>query len=480
MDTLTDVTINPAAPPAARVVALAAGNALADALTALHPALTPTDFRADAGELLPVIDGDRRLYLLGLGSNPTPPDVLAAFRNLAHRHADRWPAALALDLRTPPAGIGGAGYTDAALNGFLLGGYRMGRYKTDAPTPTPPALAVLTDAGQEVVRRARATAHVQQRVLDLVNAPGNQLTPTLLAHWAVDSGRAHGYQVQVFDQSQLETLGAGALLAVGKGSAEPPALIVAGYRPPNARGPHVVLVGKGITFDTGGISIKPSANLHYMKCDMGGAAAVLGAIELAARLQLPVAMSVVVPAAENGVDGLALKPGDVIDSLSGKRIEVIDTDAEGRLVLADGLAYAVRELAPDVLIDVATLTGSCVAALGYHAGGLFTNNDALANQLLAAGQATGERLWRLPLWDVYKEDIHSDVADVRNFSGKPVAGAITAGKFLEVFTDHHPHWAHLDVAGVAFGDSAFAKMKSATAWGVRLLTTFVERAATGH
>jgi len=207
---------------------------------------------------------------------------------------------------------------------------------------------------------------------------------------------------------------------------------------------------------------------------MGGAAAVLGALEAAAELRLPIHLTGVILAAENSVDALALRPSDVIGSYSGKTIEIIDTDAEGRLILADGLTYAVRNHQPDVVIDLATLTGSVVRTLGYHAAGIFSNNDTLSKQLCEAGDSVGERLWPLPLWDVYKEDIKSDIADLRNFSGKQVAGAISAAKFLEVFVEEHPAWAHLDIAGVAFNDSEFTSQKSATAYGVRLLLAYLE------
>lgn len=214
--------------------------------------------------------------------------------------------------------------------------------------------------------------------------------------------------------------------------------------------------------------------MHYMKSDMGGAAAVLGTIELAAKLQLPVHLVGIIPSTENSIDGLAIKPGDVIGSYSGKTIEVIDTDAEGRLILADGLSYANQNFALDTIIDLATLTGSCVATLGYSAAGLFTNNETLAQSLYQSGLQTGEKLWRLPLWDDYKDELKSDVADVKNYHGKPVAGAIVAAKFLEVFTENHANWAHLDIAGTAFGDSEFGTMKSATAYGVRLLVNWLK------
>jgi leucyl aminopeptidase len=196
-------------------------------------------------------------------------------------------------------------------------------------------------------------------------------------------------------------------------------------------------------------------------------------MEMAAKLKLPVHLIGVVPATDNSVDAKSIKPSDVIDSYSGKTIEVIDTDAEGRLILADGLAYLIRHYEPEVLIDLATLTGSTVRTFGYHAAALFTNNDDLFSTLNGISEKTGEKFWRLPLWDVYNEDIKSDVADVRNYSGRPVAGAIGAAKFLETFTDNHPAWVHMDIAGVAFTDSEFSSQKSATAYGIRLLIEYL-------
>ncbi|HEX9957880.1 MAG TPA: M17 family metallopeptidase, partial [Fibrella sp.] len=299
--------------------------------------------------------------------------------------------------------------------------------------------------------------------------------PQVLADWAVASGREYGYSVTVLDHDELARQGYNALLSVGQGSENPPMLLILDYNPANPTGSTVGLVGKGVTFDTGGISIKPSANMHLMKSDMGGAAAVLGTVEAAARLKLPRRVVGVVPTTENVVDGMAIKPGDVITSYLGKTIEIIDTDAEGRVILADGLGHMVRHVQPDVLIDLATLTGNVIAALGYQAGGLFTNNDELSAQLQAAGERTGERLWRLPLWDAYKDDLTSDVADVKNFSGKPINGAIAAAKFLEVFTEKHPAWAHLDIAGMAFADTEFGQQKNATAFGIRLLLDYLDQ-----
>jgi leucyl aminopeptidase len=197
-------------------------------------------------------------------------------------------------------------------------------------------------------------------------------------------------------------------------------------------------------------------------------------MEAVAKLQLPVHLIGVIPSTENCVDGASTKPSDVFSSYSGKTIEMIDTDAEGRLILADGLSYMVKNYQPDILIDLATLTGSIISTLGYIAAGLFTNNEDLAGDLYKTGRACGEKLWRLPIWDNYKDDLNSDVADVRNLSGKPIAGAITAAKFLEVFTEKHTAWAHLDIAGVAFTDGEFSTLRSSTAFGVRLLVDFIK------
>ena len=208
---------------------------------------------------------------------------------------------------------------------------------------------------------------------------------------------------------------------------------------------------------------------------MGGAAAVMGTMEVAAKMKLPIHLIGIVPATDNSVDALSIKPSDVIGSYSGKTIEIIDTDAEGRLILADGLAYMVKHFKPEVLIDLATLTGSVIRSLGTEAGGLFSNNDDLAADLLKSGQTTGERLWRLPIWEDYGNYIKSDVADVKNFSGRPVAGCITAAKFLEHFIGEHSKWAHLDIAGMAVADSEFAKQKSATGYGIRLLIEYLSK-----
>ncbi|MES2730533.1 MAG: leucyl aminopeptidase [Bacteroidota bacterium] len=480
--------------PEALIVPMVQNDGLENALTKMAewagvaPELALVDFKADWKEIITLYPTGKnelkRIYLLGLGKQATSPKVLAAFRSAAHHLKSKLPKHTGISFLRMEQIDHVEQLIEAAVNGLLLGQYEIGVYKTDNKTAFPlftaeASLDVFTSVNATAaVAKAQATAATQIRILDLVNAPANKKTPQTLADWAVESGKQYGYSVEVFDKEKIEALGMHALLAVNQGSELPPAFLVLEYQPNHTETEaaplrKVGLVGKGVTFDTGGISIKGSEDMHMMKSDMGGAAAVLGTLELAAKLQLPVHLVGVIPATENSVDAKALKPGDVIGSYLGKTIEVIDTDAEGRLILADALAYLNRNHQPEVIVDLATLTGSCIRTLGYYAAGLFTNSDSLAASLMQAADQTGERLWRLPLWEEYEEDLHSDVADMKNYSGKPIAGAISGAKFLEVFTEKHAQWAHLDIAGVAFADSEFAKMKSATAFGVRLLIEFL-------
>jgi leucyl aminopeptidase len=240
------------------------------------------------------------------------------------------------------------------------------------------------------------------------------------------------------------------------------------YTPKSKPKATIAIVGKGVTFDTGGISIKPAENMGDMKSDMSGAADVIGAVEIAARLKLPIRVLGFIPATDNKPSGSAQNPGDVLTTYSGITVEVDNTDAEGRLILADALTYAIEHYAPDVIIDLATLTGACVIALGYQAAGLFTNNDELAEKLSKAGFRSGEKVWRMPLWDDYDKQIKSEVADVKNTGGRG-AGAITAAKFLEKFIGDHKAWAHLDIAGPSFPSMSPGGAKSSSGFGVRLL-----------
>ncbi len=443
--------------------------------------LLKQDFKAEAKQTVTLYENGQRAYLVGLGKTPKEADIIKILRSFFFKQKTILPNNTVIHLT---AGNIESDWIEAIANGCMLADYDLGPYKTEAKKDPSffdkaPELKLLV-AEKEVetsavkARFGAAVAATQIRIMQLMNAPSNKKYPQILAEWAVDSSRQHGYSVTVWDETQCEREGLEALLAVSLGSKNPPRFILLEYKHPEAT-EKVGLVGKGVTFDTGGVSLKQSTNMHYMKSDMGGAAAVLGTFEAVAKLKLPVHLVGAIPVTENSIDGLAVKPGDVVGSYSGKTIEIIDTDAEGRVILADALSYLKRNFNPDVIIDLATLTGSCVATLGYSAAGLFTNNDALAQDLYDSGQQTGEKLWRLPLWDDYKDDLKSDVADVKNFHGKPVAGAIVAAKFLEVFVEGHPRWAHLDIAGTAFADSEFGTMKSGTAYGIRLLLHWLQR-----
>lgn len=361
--------------------------------------------------------------------------------------------------------------------GWTAGQYDIGLYKQADSAQSKNTSAELfaflpPGIDEKVVSDGITIGLVQQEVMSLINTPASHKSPAYLGAWAARSAAQYGYSATVLDKQELTTMGMHALLAVNRGSEQPAVCVVTHYKHPDAT-QKIVLIGKGVIFDTGGISIKASKNLHYMKSDMAGAAAALGTIEACARLKLKVDIMAIAPTTDNSIDRLATKPGDVIMSYSGKTIEVIDTDAEGRLVLADALAYAVKEYKPDVMIDLATLTGSIIGALGPQAAGLFSKNDELASALLASGNSCGERVWRMPMFDEYHEDIQSDIADIKNLSEKPYAGAITAAKFLEFFTAEHPAWAHLDIAGMGFQPNGYGKGYCATGYGVRLLLQWI-------
>ena len=357
---------------------------------------------------------------------------------------------------TGTGGLNAAQAAQALTEGAMLGLYRFTRYKkNDEDAREIEVLTILerdhekVRAMSEAVRRGRLLAEATNSARDLVNEPGNALTPTELARRAKQIARRGRIRCQVLGPAELRRLGARALLGVARGSQEPPCLIVLEYRRGRRGGPHLGLVGKGITFDSGGISIKPAENMEAMKGDMAGAAAVIAATAAIAGLQLPIHVTAVVPATENLPSGTALKPGDILRAMSGKTIEVINTDAEGRLVLADALHYA-RSRKATHLVDVATLTGACVVALGTVNSGAFTNNQLFLDKVVASGKAAGEKIWPLPMDPEYDELIKSDVAEIKNTGGRK-GGAITGAKFLQHFVGDTP-WVHLDIAGTSESD----------------------------
>ncbi|MFT4665207.1 MAG: leucyl aminopeptidase [Polaribacter sp.] len=421
---------------------------------------------------------NNKYYLLGLGDPKKQTRQSSdTFRHLAFNQSESWPTTVAIDLRHLSTEMAYHAALGICLSSYLPDDLKTEKKGLNANLKKMNLQIIHSDTSAKVwAKEGQLTGETQMAMMHLVNSPANVKTPKYLAAYAKKSGKANGFKVDILQEAELKKQGLHALLAVGQGSKHDSVLIKMEYKPAGkkkSKRPQLGLVGKGITFDTGGISIKGANNMHYMKSDMGGAAAVMGAIELAAKLKLNIHIVALIPSAENAVDANSILPGDVIKSYSGKTIEIIDTDAEGRLILADGLNYIQKNYNPETVLDFATLTGSIVRSLGYTAAGLFTTNERLSNALQLAGTDTHERVWPFPMWDDYDHDISSDVADVRNFSGRAVAGAISAAKFLEYFIPDHPSWAHLDIAGVAFGNSDYTKMKSANAYGVRLLIAFM-------
>ena len=345
--------------------------------------------------------------------------------------------------------------------------------KTDKRQPRKLTLTVPTrrelPIGEKAILEGQAIANGMQVTRDLANLPANVCTPTYLSEQARDIGKKYkSIKVDVLDEKQMSELGMGSLLSVSRGSEEPAKLIILEYKGTKKTSNPIVLVGKGVTFDTGGISIKPSAAMDEMKYDMCGAASVLGALIAAAEIELPLNIIGVIPATENMPSGKATKPGDIITSMSGQTIEVLNTDAEGRLILCDALTYCER-YRPDVVIDIATLTGACIIALGKHASGLLSNHNPLARDLLNASETSGDRAWQLPLWEEYNQQLSSPFADMANISGGREAGTITAACFLSRFSEKF-HWAHLDIAGTAWHSG---KKKGATGRPVPLLVQYL-------
>ena len=372
----------------------------------------------------------------------------------------------------------------AAVEAAILATYSFDEYKTDDDKGKKPlANITVVSPDRRDLKAIRAAAAEGRTIAEatcfarrLVDLPGNTHTPTYLAREARAIARSsQKLKVRVLGRADMERLKMGALLGVAKGSLEPPQFIILEYKGGRAREAPVVLVGKAVTFDSGGLSIKPSQAMEEMKRDMAGGAAVMGALKAISALKLPINVVGLIPATENLPSGTALKPGDIITTSSGKTIEILNTDAEGRLILADALTYAKR-YKPAACVDLATLTGACEVALGKHCAGLMGSDEALIDEVRDAGEACGERAWPLPLWPEYHEQIKSDVADMKNIGGRG-GGAITAAALLAKFAEGYP-WAHLDIAGTAWVTTELPYTpKGATGYGVRLLVEFLKRRA---
>jgi leucyl aminopeptidase len=367
----------------------------------------------------------------------------------------------------------------AIVEGTMLRDYRFDRFKGNPPEEPTGLEALVVSAHDDlatVVAEAEIVARAVNAARDLQNTPANEMTPTHLADAARVLGDLDGVTVEVEERDGLERLGMGSFAAVAQGGDEEPALITLRYEGPDATGPVLGLVGKGVTFDTGGISIKGANKMSDMKFDMSGGAAVLGAIEAIAELRLPVRLIAVVGATENMPSGHAMKPGDVVRAANGTTIEIINTDAEGRLVLADCLTHAVN-LGAERLVDIATLTGAIITALGSTHAGLMASDDDWAQQVEAAATSTGELVWRLPLHPDYAKQLDSETADVMNVNEARKAGSIVAAEFLRRFTADVP-WAHLDIAGTAWGAGRAYTPKGGSGFGVRLLVALARSLST--
>lgn len=448
----------------------------------LRAAIACGDFQGKADQSL-LLYPDRRLrakrvLLLGLGdAAKLDRDALRQAAGRAVREASRRRAAR-VAFAAPESAVD-PGALQALAEGALLASYRFSDYRRggDDEPGRVASLSLLLPRGsalrpaRDAARVGVAVAESQNLTRRLSDLPANALPPEALAAEARRVGREHGLRVRVLDVAAMRRLKMGGILAVGGGSANPPRLIALEYRPrgerARARKP-VAVVGKGITFDSGGISIKPSAGMDEMKHDMSGAAAVLGALRAAALLQVPTPVVGVIAAAENMPSATAYRPGDVVTTMAGKTVEVLNTDAEGRVVLADALHYARTTFEPDAILDLATLTGAMVVALGAWATGLFGNHAKLVELVRAAGEASGERAWPMPLLDAHKEEIRSEIAEIKNTGGRP-AGSSTAAAFLWHFVGDTP-WVHLDIAGTAWTSKPGPiQRKGATGVGVRLL-----------
>ncbi|UXY15145.1 leucyl aminopeptidase [Chitiniphilus purpureus] len=448
---------------------------------ALSTLLAQGELAAKAGSIASahlVMNGRlRRLVLLQLGETPDAASWRSATAAVARVLLAGKGASADLYLALPK-GLDLEASVAALAQALVLESYRFDDFKS-----TPEPLPALTNVNFAVPRKADtagaraglaqglAVARGMNLTRHLGNLPPNVCTPTYLADEAQRLAKAHGLKVMVLDQPELEAEGLASFLAVAKGSTQPPKLIVLEYRGGKKGAKPVALVGKGITFDSGGISIKPGEGMDEMKYDMCGAATVLGTLQAAAELALPINLVGVIAACENMPAGNATKPGDILKSLAGISIEVLNTDAEGRLILCDALTYAHR-FQPETVIDIATLTGACIIALGHVASGLYANDEALAAELLGAAEHTGDKAWRMPLWDDYQEQLKSNFADLANIGGRP-AGSVTAACFLSRFAKDY-RWAHLDIAGTAWKSGA---AKGATGRPVPLLVAFLSARA---
>jgi leucyl aminopeptidase len=447
------------------------------------------DFRGQAGKSLLYYrespEGGKeleRVIVVGLGKDKPTTELFREAGGVAVSAALATKARkLKVALPGPFAGLARAELARALTEGLVLGSYRFDKYRKDfEPEEEDDSLkGIVIHGGEDLtidvaIKQGLVTALAVNSARDMANEPGNHWAPAHFAKAGRDLAGKYDLTCKVFDKTALKKMGMGGIVGVGQGSVQPPALVALEYRGGTVKSPTLLLVGKGLTFDSGGISLKPGAGMQDMKFDMCGGAVVLAVMQAVAQLK-PAGINVVglVPAAENMGGSAALKPGDIISQFNGKNVEVVNTDAEGRLILADALAYGVKHYHPTAVIDIATLTGAVIIALGHHRTGLLSNDDALAAKLLTIGDHCGEPLWRLPLGKEYRKQLKSEVADLKNVGSDRAAGTITAACFLEEFVDKTP-WAHLDIAGTAWDFTKKSYVpKGPSGVGVRTLLELV-------
>jgi leucyl aminopeptidase len=430
-------------------------------------------FSAKKNEAFILTDEKSVHYLIGLGENPQNFNIQSIASKFSYDFRKKIQAEETL--------INTENFTETQIENILKGLF-LGIY--EYPFKAEHALfhsdfrlilnSVSDQDLKDLHQKTLAICEGQFACMDWLNKPQNFKRVPHISEFLNEISEKYHLKQTVFDRKKSEELGLGAFLSVNQGSSQEAAFTILEYNSGVENAKTVGLVGKCVLFDTGGISIKGSENLHYMKSDMGGATAVIGTLIAAAKMKLPVNLVVILPITDNAVSNTAYIPSDVVKAYNGKTIEVLNTDAEGRMTLADGLSYLSKNYKTDALIDLATLTGSSVRMFGYTCGAYFSNNDKLKKSLEKSADKTNQRLWNLPLWDIWKDDFVSDVADFKNISSKPFGDCIVAGKFLEQFIEGHSNWAHLDIAGVAFGNVQYMKEKGATGYGVQLLVDFLE------
>ncbi len=447
------------------------------------------EFKGKFGEILTIYPMGRlvakRVIVVGLGDQQKiDAQIVQRATASAARHLQNTGAhQILLAIDVPSDWLDTAQQVQAQLEGALLGLYTFRIYQRTEDDRNGEGVSCIKLLAEErnkaefeqAIHKAQIFAHATNFARDLINEPPCVLTPSELANRAAAMAKEVGLECEIWDKAKITELGMGGLLGVSQGSAEPPRFIILRYRGAPESDKSMALVGKGITFDTGGISIKPAEHMDTMKGDMGGAASVIGAMQAIGKLKPHINVTALIPTCENMPSGTAYRPGDILRILNGKTIEIVNTDAEGRLVLADALSYAVREgLSP--IIDLATLTGGIVVALGSTMTGLFCNDESLANEIVAAGRVVGEKYWSMPLDDEYSEQIKSDIADIKQAGGRS-ASSVTAAKILEHFVGD-AKWAHLDIAGTSYleGKKSYQE-KGATGVGVRTLAELVLRLA---